>query len=480
MVGDFHRWMLSTLRTTAWLALLSFVSTAIVGSLLVVAQRSIQGESGALVIPGFPVSLQTDWLGSGLPVLIIALGAWMALSSLSHLAQAAVLRWHLRRHSSSGSIESEDTDPDDDLEPSPSGPGGFMVERMMFESYLTVVTSTTRALALSLVLVFLQPRQTALGLSVCWLLLVTMGVYRFRLGARASMEFVATNRAVRAGQRSPEDLIDVIYARDRHVTRLPIGQAFTATSAALLLVLLPLWVYTKPLPIAGLILFVIWLPSLMAALTQASPLGWRAAASFSRSRQPSAPAGPEEETVAKGEDEDHFQVGPRVTVTTLPITKWSGRTPLWVRIPGANRTAVLVVDAAGQVGSWPAPVVVGNIAKLEWSVLVIPRRVADGRVLLPGEESGRRLQGYLAKGPTLVLCGETLSKAAMSLAKEIDQTRVVIVGPCVTSESNNMMISLEDKDFQNLIETGTLAATLESWAPVNPDLPSPSAHGTQT
>lgn len=464
VVGEFSRWMRSTLRTTALLAVLSFASTAIVGTLLVVAQRSIEGGAGTIAIPGLTMPIEADWLGSGLPVLVVALAVWMAMSSLTDLAHATVVRRYLRLWGASNSTMPSNAIPDDELEPSTSGRGGLMVERVLLESYFSVVTFATRALALSLAILTLQPRQTALGLAACWLLLVALGARRFREGICSSLEFATMNRAVRLGQRTQMDLIVVIYARDRRVTRLPLGQALVATATPLLLVLLPLWVFTSPLPVAGLVLFVIWLPSFVATLTQAGPLGWRAATSFTPPPQnlgsdradSDPPAGEEESSAAPSR--------PRVIVTTPPIIRWGGRTPLWVPTPGVDRTVVLVVDATGHVGSWPATIAVRDVARLDWAVLAIPRAVASGRQLLPGEEPGQRLANYLGKSTTIVLAGGQAYAAATALARQLDVARAVIFDACPDSETDESVCFLPPNALQRLLMDGKLASMLESWA----------------
>jgi len=464
VVSDFRSWMRSTVRTTAVLAVLSFASTAIVGTLLVVAQRSIQGSAGSLAIPGLPMPIEADWLGSGLPVLVVALAVWMALSSATDLAHATVVRKYLRLREASDSTKPSEVIADDDFDPSTSGRGGLMLERVLLESYFSVVTFATRALALSLAILFLQPRQTALGLAVCWLLLVALGTRRFRLGIRFSLRFAVINRAVRLGQRSQMDLIDVIYARDRCVMRLPLGQSLVATAAPLLLVLLPLWFFSNPFPVAGLVLLVMWLPSQMASLTQVGPLGWRAATAFTPPPQNFGSEGPHSDPLAEDECTDARPAGPRVIVSTPPISNWGGKTALWVPAPGVERTVVLVVDATGHVGSWPTHVAVRDLARLDWAVLAIPRAIASGRRLLPGEEPGRRLANYLGKGPTIVLAGGQAYVGAQALARQLEAARAVILDSRPDGETDESVTFLLPDALQRLVKDGTLASTLESWS----------------
>ncbi len=265
-------WFRTTAPVAARSTAVSFVIGLVVAALLVVV-HSIGGPSSELTLglPGFRLHTGIDQGAYALPLLIAALTAWAVLTSLSRLVVARQVRGHLRdlpmHRARAGGREEPDHD------------GDAMVERLMLEAYLSIASSTARAIAMTCALAVILPVAAAVGVAACWAACVLVARRRFMDGRDVSHQLATANKGARfePGATSHDRLVDAIYLRDTRIHRLTIPQAGVLLAAVLGLVVVPAWLARPSGGAATTVLVVLmWLQALQAAVTESGALGWRA------------------------------------------------------------------------------------------------------------------------------------------------------------------------------------------------------------
>lgn len=334
-------WMRGSLPLTIRITVMSFGLTAVASALLLLVHQLLQRQSrAALELPGFTVDL-TSVVAAGydLALLVVALGTWVGLTSLSALLVHRSIRTHL--------LAARPTDPDpretDDPDAAPGEGGHAMSERMLMESYLGLVSALARAVGVTVVLVLVAPPMADVGALVAWAAAAGVGWYRFRLGQRASD---ALRESAQAHRRAPgrdrhRELVDAIYWRDRFLGRLPLGQAAIVLAPMLVLVVVPVWeVSSDRSSVAGLLVIVLWMQALIQAVTMAASLGFRHA--FWSQRAPAA---------ARGRNASLSRRP--VAVLTAATRWWPDADVVWSRVPEPRGLVIAFTGEDGRVGGMP-------------------------------------------------------------------------------------------------------------------------------
>ena len=444
-----RQWMRGCISLTVRVTVMSFGFTLLVGALIVLVNQVMQRDAAASTdILGVRIDLSPiAEAGYDLPLLVVALGAWVGMTSLSRLVMHRQVRDYLH-----GTAPGDGGDDDllaDDAADDPDGAegGNALVERMLLEVYMAMVNSTARALGITVVLGVMLPKVLLLGMALVWLAAIGVALYRFRLGQRACDELQASARARRKAPdaQTHRELVDSIYWRDRFLTRLPIGQAAVLVGSMLVFVVVPFWILEPGEgSAASLIVLLLWLQTMLTAVIESGSLGFRHVFWYRR-RDGVRPEAVE--TPGK----------PVVSLLTTDGRFWPDTDVVWARAAGSDR--VLVAFAGPEVGvGGMRPAALARLLRAQSVSLVTLR----DRPFLAGAN------GYAG-------LGDDLAGALESLADLIDLSGAVVVGSgpgieparaLADRQSVVRVVELNDPDddfVRRLVRAGRLAEIVDAW-----------------
>jgi hypothetical protein len=405
------RWMRGTRLLAIRVTVVSFAFASIVAFVLVLAQQLLQtGEAvkGRFLGLSFDISPLAG-PQFGLPLLVLALGAWILLSSLSRLIVARQVRDHLR-----GLASTPASDPGDDLDSGDDEAaegGDTMAERILLESYLGVLANASRVAAITLVLSFLLPPIVIPGLLLSILVATAIAGRRYRQGRRQQglLRTAARNWRREGTEESHHGLVDAIYGRDTSTQRLSLLQALGLLGVVLVTVILPVWFHSGASSGAGLVILLMWLQGLLLVDTEAAGLGWRwghrmhLAATSTRGPAPSPRTRP-------GTRPGTPPGGPPVVaVLTAVPARWPANEVVWLRVGADAATIVLLPGPDAMAAGMP----VRQVAQQMW-------RCGVDLIVLRDQPFAAGARGYAG-------LGDDLPTAVAGLARLVDLSTVVLL-----------------------------------------------------
>ena len=401
-------WMRGNSRLAIRVTLTSFAFAGVVAFVLVIAQQVLQGgAAGRGRLLGLPIDFSpVTGSGHSLALLALALGAWMLLSSISRLIVARQVRDHLRtlRATAPAVDGADDLDMDavDDSDESSGEGGDTMAERMLLESYLAILASAARTLAITVVLAVVLPPVAIPGLFLSWLVTALLAVRRYRTG-QARMEGLraaAANWRKEGTQDSHEQFVDAIYRRDTSMQRMTLGEALLMLGVVLLTVVLPAWFAAASSDTTSMVLLLIWLQGLLHVATESASMGWRWA---HRQRL---------RDVASGRIPRDFGRSPATAAMTLLTdvpARWPRSEVVWLRVAPGAPAVVLLPGPDGDVAGVP----VRRFAQHAW-------RLGLDLVVLRDQPFAGGESGYSG-------LGDDLPSAVAGLGRLVDLSEAVVL-----------------------------------------------------
>jgi hypothetical protein len=437
-VTDRDRALWRWLRANAGLALrTTAVSIGVaggVGVLLMLAHTLLQPGGHLASTPVIGT------LGDGvlLPVLLLALGAWVLLSQFGHRAVTRQVRRHLVQSTADARIE-----------------------RALLDTVIVFLNAVGRGLGVSALLMWFSPRWAIPGLVLVWVVVAVVARHRLAMGQAANDRFVEVQRLRPTDEQSRLAIVESMYERETMVNRLSLPQATALIVAMLLGFVVPIWVLSDgTLPVAEVLLLIIWIQAVLSVAASAGMLGFQSAAWYRR--QPEAEgadpitATPDVDGSLDGasEPEPARMRSPWLALCTDVPDVWPTTEASWLRIAPDGPTLLLLPGPEWGFAGLPVILVARHLATVPADLIVLrhlpwtPAQEGYDGLGATRADVAARLATMIDPSTTVVVCMERTREAAEDLARRLPGLRLATAG---------------DTELADAYAAGTWERTLTNW-----------------
>lgn len=446
--------------------------TVIVGSIVLLLHQITQArETSNFEIMGqnFDFTPLVE-AGFELPILVLAIGLWVGLASLSRLLVARQVRGHLMTKSLD-LLPNDSSLIDSDVEVEQNDTGFEMAERMLLEAFLSLINSGSRALAVTFLLVMLNPVVIIFGLFAVWAMALTLMRFRFRAGQAAFDNYQSANRAQRLSKNSHSNtaLIDSIFQRDRHINRLPLGQACLLVGIMIALVFIPEWVLqSEDVSVPALVVSLLWLQAVVMTVTEMGSFGWRQAQWFARNDSKPAPTNLPQAEVQNRKSINKKNL-PSIQLFTSMPEFYPNTGSIWVSPDGAQETLILIPGSDDNLGGASTQRITRVLAKSGFSVLVIRTQYQahrDGRppsVCSSSQIAFDRPLSFLDTSRSVIItCEDSWEKVSLAL-KYWRPIRCIALAKEIRSNQPGFVLVDDDEYLKHLLSNNRLNWAARIW-----------------